>query len=100
MIAKIPFNLIKVNSVDGRLEVVFPYGSDFYRCDWEDVPDRFKELYVLFLRLSGCSVPEYFEDYVVDIIDVEDLDIEFDLDKCGSVPLTYPVEVSSRADNV
>ena len=45
MIVRIPFNLIRVNQGREGLEVVFPYGEDWYRLDWEKVPDRFKELY-------------------------------------------------------
>jgi len=35
MIVRIPFNLIRVNQGREGLEVVFPYGEDWYRLDWD-----------------------------------------------------------------
>jgi len=90
--ALVPFHTIQVNAVafEGP-EVVFPYEGKWYRMDWADVPDRFKQLYVVSLRLQGISVPSALQEYIVDTIDVATLDIDFDLTKAQEVDEEYPV---------
>ena len=93
MKAKIPFNRITLNKVRDRLEIVFPYGDDFYRLEWEKVPNRFKELYVVWLKLQNKPIPDYLESYIKDTVDVSDVNIEIDLDECEKIPETYPLGV-------
>ena len=92
MLVKIPFNQIQVNVVafEGA-EIIFPYGSKWYRMKWNNVPARFKQLYALKLRLEGVRVPDALEQYVVGNIDVSDLDIELDLAKAEEVDENYPL---------
>ena len=93
MLVKVPFNQIQVNMVafEGA-EVIFPYGDKWFRMKWDDVPTRFKQLYVLKLRLEGVRVPDALEQYVVGGIDVSDLDIELDLTKAEEVDENYPLK--------
>ena len=88
---KVPFNLIRVNEGREGLEIVFPYGNDFYRMKWDKVPDRFKELYVVWLKLQGMTIPEWLKEYEKDTIDVSDVSVEIDLDNCEKIPETYPL---------
>jgi len=76
----ISFNKIYVNTVafEGA-EIIFSYGDKWYRMKWDNVPDRFKQLYVLYLRLQGIEVPSSLQDYIVSTLNVEDLQIELDL---------------------
>lgn len=92
MLVKIPFSQIQVNMVafEGA-EVVFPYGDKWFRMEWAKVPDRFKQLYVLKLRLNGVRVPDALEQYIVDNMSVSDLDIELDLEEAEEVDEDYPV---------
>ena len=92
MQVKVPFNQIQVNMVafEGA-EVIFPYGDKWFRIKWDDVPTRFKQLYVLKLRLGGVRVPDALQQYIVDNIDVADLSIELDLDKAEEIDESYPV---------
>ena len=90
MIVKIPFNLIKINKTRESLEIVFPYGNDFYRLDWDKVPDKFKELYVVWLKLNGYKVPEWLKDYEREIV-VSDVSIEIELNECEKIAETYPL---------
>ena len=82
MKVKIPFNLIRINQVRESLEVVFPYGNDFYSLKWDFVPDKFKELYVVWLRLNGYKVPDWLKEYEKKVVDVSDVNIEIELNKC------------------
>jgi len=91
MKVRIPFNLIRVNQIGKRLEIVFPYGNDFYRLDWSKVPDRFKELYIVWLKLSGYKVQEWLKEFERDVVDVSDVSIEIELDECEKIPETYPL---------
>ena len=92
MQVKVPFNQIQVNLVafEGA-EIVFPYESKWFRMGWNDVPDRFKQLYVLKLRLEGVKVPNALEQYIVNDVDVSDLSIELDLGKAEEVNEDYPI---------
>ena len=90
MIVKIPFNLIKINKTRESLEIVFPYGNDFYRLDWDKVPNKFKELYVVWLKLNGYKVPEWLKDYEREIV-VSDVSIEIELNECEKIAETYPL---------
>ena len=90
MIVTVKFHLIKVNYVSGKPEIVFPYGNDFYRMDWDKVPEKFKILYVVWLKLSGKEIPEHLKCYERDTVDVSDTNIEIDLDYCEKVPPAYP----------
>jgi len=91
MIVEIPFNLVRLNEVANTREIVFPYGNDWYRMSWEDTPERFKELYVAWLKLQGIEIPEWLKDYEKDTIDIKDVNIEIDLSKCEKIPAVYPL---------
>lgn len=90
MKVKIPFNLINVNQGRESLEIVFPYGKDFYRLDWDKTPDKFKELYVVWLKLNGYKIPEWLKDYDREIV-VTDVSIEIELDECEKIAERYPL---------
>lgn len=91
LLVKIPFNLIRLNEVAGEKEVIFPYGNGWYKLSWENTPERFKELYVVWLKLQGMEIPDYLKDYEKDTIDIKDVDIEIDLSKCEKIPAEYPL---------
>ena len=93
MKVKVPFNLISINETPRGREIVFVYGNDFYRMDWDKVSDRFKELYVVWLKLQGKEIPEWLEECEKDTIDVSDVSVEIDLDECEKIPATYPLGV-------
>jgi len=88
---KIPFNRIYVNQGRRGLEVVFNYDGNWYRLDWDKVPERYKVLYVALLRLQGLEVPGYLREYERDTINVSDTSIEVDLDECEKIPESYPL---------
>jgi len=88
-----PFNVIRINEIEGNREIVFPYGNDFYRMEWDKVPSRFKELYVVWLKLQGMTVPEWLKNYEKDTVDVSDVSVEIELDECEKIPATYPLGV-------
>jgi len=92
MLVKVPFNQIQVNAVafEGA-EIVFPYENKWFRMKWGNVPVRFKQLYVLKLRLEGVRVPDALQQYVVDNMNVSDLNVELDLDKAEEVDENYPL---------
>ena len=91
--AKIKFSLIQINEGrDGR-EIIFPYDKDWYALDWEKVPDRFKELYVLYLRLQGLEIPDYLKAFQKDSLQVKNLDIQIDLDVCRKISEMYPISL-------
>jgi len=91
MVVKIPFNLMSVNQGREGLEVIFRYGNAWYKLPWDEVPDRYKELYVVYLKLSGIEVPEWLRTYDVDTVDISAIDIEIDLNKCIEIPENYPI---------
>ena len=91
VMVEIPFHLIRVNIRNGKLEIVFPYGNDWYRCDWDNVPERFKHLYVVWLKLQGKKIPEHLKEYEVETVSVKSTKIRIDLDKCERVTETYPL---------
>jgi len=90
--ALVPFNQIQVNMVafEGA-EVVFPYGDKWFRMKWDDVPTRFKQLYVLKLRFEGVRVPDALGQYILNNIDIDNLDIELDLSKAEQIDENYPI---------
>jgi|GEM_PF-6465839 len=92
MQVKVPFNQIQVNLVafEGA-EIVFPYKSKWFKMRWNNVPDRFKQLYVLKLRLEGVKVPNALKQYIVNDIVIGDLSIELDLDKAEEIDENYPI---------
>jgi len=93
MKVNVPFNVIRINETPNGKEVVFSYGEDFYRMEWDKVPDRFKELYVVWLKLQGMTIPEWLKDYERDTVDVSDVSVEIELDECEKIPATYPLGV-------
>lgn len=87
----IPFHLIQVNETREGREIIFPYGTDWYRCPWEKVPSRFKRLYVVKLKLMGYKIPDYLKDYETETITVSNVNVSIDLDNCKIIPSEYPV---------
>jgi len=73
------------------LEIVFPYRNQWYRLDWDKTPDRFKELYVVWLKLQGKEIPNYLKKWETVMIDVENVNIEINLAECEEIPETYPL---------
>jgi len=91
MIVKIPFNRIHVNQGRNGLEIVFRYDKNWYRMDWDKVPEKFKILYVATLKLQGLEIPEHLRKYEKDTIDVSDVNVEIDLSQCEEIPEEYPL---------
>jgi len=91
MKVKIPFNLINVNQGTEGLEIVFPYGKDWYRLDWVKAPEKFKILYVAMLKLQGIEISEHLKEYERDVVDISDTSIEIELDECEKISETYPL---------
>ncbi|HDD44012.1 MAG TPA: hypothetical protein ENG63_04020 [Candidatus Desulfofervidus auxilii] len=91
MVVKVLFNLINVNQREKKLEIVFPYGKDWYKLDWEKVPEKFKILYVAALKLQGYKVPDYLKEFERDIIEISDVNIEIELDECEKIAFEYPL---------
>jgi len=90
---KVPFHLIRVNTSEGSLEIIFPYGNKWWKLDWDKVPDRFKHLYVVYLKLQGIEIPDHLKEYQVNTLSMDNIDISIDLDKCVQVPENYPLGV-------
>ncbi|RLB10375.1 MAG: hypothetical protein DRG27_03145 [Deltaproteobacteria bacterium] len=80
---KLHFSKFNVNEVNKERVVVFVLndGKWTYQIDFADMPDKFKYLYVLYLRLLGKQVPDDLSDYVADAIQIDDFSIEVDLSK-------------------
>ena len=91
MQVKIHFRLIQVNKVNNKLEVVFPYGKDFYKLSWEKTPTKFKILYVAWLKLQNKKVPEYLEEFDRNTVTIDDASVEINLNECEKIPSSYPV---------
>ena len=89
----VPFHVIKVNQRRDKLEIVFPFGNTWWRLDWDKVPERFKHLYVVWLKLQGKEIPDYLKDYEVETLSVKEVTVRIDLDKCEQVPENYPLAV-------
>ena len=92
--AKVNFSLIRINETPNGREIVFPYGKEWYKMSWEDAPERYKQLYVAYLKLQGIPIPDWLTSYdVVGTIDMSSIDVEIDLNKCVEIPENYPLEV-------
>ena len=91
MKVSVPFYRMYVNQGRDGLEIVFNYGKNWYRVDWNRVPDKFKILYVAMLKLQGLEIPEHLKKYERDTIDISDMNIEIELDECEKIPETYPL---------
>ena len=91
MNAKVPFHHIKVNKRQNEREIIFFYEENWYRLDWAKVPEKFKILYVAFLKLQGSDIPNDLKEFEKDIIDISDTNIEIDLDACEKISTTYPL---------
>jgi len=81
MKVKVPFNRIQVSLVRDQQVILFPYGDEWYEMRWDEVPDRFKELYVLRLKLSGIRIPEELKEFERNWIEVREVKVELDLSK-------------------
>lgn len=91
MKVNIQFNVIRINETREGLEIVFPYENKWYRLDWDKVPERFKILYVVYLKLQGIEIPDYLTEFNRDTIDISNTLIEIDLDNCIEIPVEYPL---------
>jgi len=87
----VPFHKIHVNTTPNGKEIVFKYEDKFYRMDWANVPDKFKQLYVAKLKLEGIAVPEDLASYDVGTFDLSDTNIELDLNSAEEISATYPL---------
>jgi len=91
-VISVPFHRVHLNlRPDSSPEVVFRHGNVWYRVEWSKVPDRFKELCALKLRLEGRSLPEWLEGALGDKVDVRSFEIEFDESVCEFIPENYPL---------
>jgi len=84
---KLHFSKFNVNEVNRRKAVVFTLnnGKWTYQIDFNDMPDKFKYFYVLYLRLLGKQIPDDLSGYVANAIQIDDLSIEVDLLKATLV---------------
>lgn len=89
----VPFHVIRVNVTAKGLEIIFPFGNQWWRLSWDKVPSRFKHLYVVYLKLLGREIPDYLKEYEVETINVENVSVRIDLDKCEQIPHDYPIGV-------
>lgn len=84
---KMYFSKFNINDVNGVRYVTFSLnkGKSVYQIKFDDMPDKFKYLYVLYLRLVGVNIPEDLSGYITNTIQVDDLSIEVDLSKSSLV---------------
>jgi len=93
MEVKVPFNKIQVSLAKDRRVILFPYGDEWYEMEWDKVPGRFKELYVLKLKLSGVRIPEDLKEFEKDWIEVSEVEVKLDLSKARAInELNEPLE--------
>ena len=90
----VKYNTIQVNKTASGYEIIFPVGSRWYRLSWDLVPDRFKQLYVVDLKLRGVSVPDFLASYNTDPVEIGDATVDIDLSLCDEVPEDYPVSLA------
>lgn len=86
----VKFYQISVNLTDAAREIIFPYEGKWYRMDWENVPDKFKQLYVAYCKLNGVEIPDFLKPYDIGTFDISTTDIELDLTLAEEIPETYP----------
>jgi len=91
MKVSISFHKIQVNLFQNKKELIFPYGDDWYRMDWENVPEQYKIMYVAWLKFQGIEVPEDLKQYEKDTIDLSNLSVEIDLDSVEKISENYPL---------
>jgi len=77
----IHFANINVNVVNGVREAIVMINHWSFSLPWDKLPDRFKQLYVLWLRLQNIPVPQDLQQYVVNNIDVANLYFDINLDE-------------------
>jgi len=90
----IKYSVIQVNRTSEGYEIVFPCNGKWYRLSWDLVPERFKQLYVVDLKLQGISVPDFLAPYNVDPVEIGDTTVDIDLSLCDEVPEDYPVSLA------
>ena len=85
------FTKIHVSYYDGVRYCVFRYGDDWYMTEFDNMSDKFKQLYVAYLILNGYKVPDDLTTYISSCLDVSDITITIDLSKCQKIPDRYPL---------
>ena len=91
VVVNVKFRDIRVNTTPSGREIVFRYGDQWFRMGWENVPDRFKELYVAYLKLMGFGVPEDLSEFDRETYDIGDGSVEIDIDKAIKIHEIYPI---------
>jgi len=87
VLVKIPFRIIQHNVTPAGEEIVFPYNGKWYRCDINNVPEKYHTLRKLYLWLTQGKT---FDESVALILS-NPAEIEIDLDLCEKIPETYPL---------
>ena len=85
----IEFHNIRINTVADSLEVIFAHDGQWYKMEWDSVPDKLKQLYSVYLRLQG--LPDDVTGYAQSEVCVGNTVIEIDLSKCSPIPHEYPI---------
>jgi len=89
---EVKYHQIQVNvKANGEREIVFPYGGKWYRMNWSDVPDTFKEMYVADLKLHGYSIPDDLIAWDEEFPHIGDAVVFLDLTKAEEVGEGYPM---------
>ena len=88
---KINFHQIENNEAFGEREIVFPVQGKWFRMKWNNVPEKYKQLYVVYLKLQGIPIPAWLKKYETKITSVDDTTIEIDLTKCEEITKEYPI---------
>ena len=80
-IHSVHFANISINTVNGGREAIITVGRWSYSLPWDKLPDRFKQLYVAWLRLQNANIPDDLQQYVTDNIDISNLYFDINLDE-------------------
>lgn len=91
MLMEVRFRDIRVNTTPSGREIVFRYGDQWFKMDWESVPDRFKELYVAYLKLIGADIPDDLSKFDKDVYNIGDATVEIDIEQVEKIPEGYPI---------
>lgn len=80
-VQQVHFSNLAVNLTNNEREVVVLVGRWAFHLSWEDVPEKFKRAYVVWLRFQNLDVPPDLQTYDQNTFNLEDLLMEVDLDK-------------------
>ncbi len=80
-IHSVHFANISVNTINGEREAIVTVGRWSYSLPWNKLPDRFKQLYVAWLRLQNLAVPQNLQQYITNNIDISNLYFDINLNE-------------------